>query len=303
MDSLTFVFKLMKKKHVQKINLFDIPISFETTGNYSLPEEFALFETACGSSQYTYEVSECEKIIRTGKELYTTDDFCVFREDDNEIRRFVRYESEKEENKFGVETIFYQNEKTISLKFSKGILKAYGKRLVLSQYLGIERLLLQKDGFLLHASLIKYGGAGIAFSAPSGTGKSTQAELWETYREAEIINGDRAGIRRMQDGSWLAYGSPMAGSSGIVKNERVCLQAIVVLRQAKENEIERMKPSEAFKALYSETLLNKWDSDYMLKLTELLINAAKQLPVYLLKCRPEKSAVELLEKELGSQGE
>ncbi|WP_370839368.1 hypothetical protein [Intestinibacter bartlettii] len=32
---------------------------------------------------------------------------------------------------------------------------------------------------------------GILFSAPSGTGKSTQADLWEKYENAEIINGDR----------------------------------------------------------------------------------------------------------------
>lgn len=287
----------MIKKHVKKVNLFDINLTFESEKDYSILEEFKDFQTTCEETDYIYEIEECEEIPKDGKLLYSVEDFSIYTEGETEIRRFVRYELAKEENGFGVETRFPKDD-SISLTFSKGILEAYKGKLLVIQYLGLEKLLLQKDGFLLHASLIEHQNMGIAFSAPSGTGKSTQAELWKKYRNAEIINGDRAGIRKMENGEFMAYGSPMAGSSGIVKNKKVSLQAIVILRQDKQNTIERMKPRDSFLALYSEALFNKWDEKYMQKLTELLIDVSVSVPVYLLKCRPDEEAVEILEKEL-----
>lgn len=42
--------------------------------------------------------------------------------------------------------------------------------------------MLDYDCFQLHASVIRVNGHGILFSAPSGTGKSTQADLWENMK-------------------------------------------------------------------------------------------------------------------------
>ena len=52
--------------------------------------------------------------------------------------------------------------------------------------IGLETLLLQHGGLLLHASLIKFNEKAVAFAGPSGVGKSTQAELWHTHMGAEI---------------------------------------------------------------------------------------------------------------------
>ena len=84
--------------------------------------------------------------------------------------------------------------------------------------IGLETLLLQHHGLLLHASLIKYNNICLAFAGPSGIGKSTQADIWQQRFAAEIINGDRAAIRKEED-RWIAYGSPYAGTSGIYKND------------------------------------------------------------------------------------
>ena len=85
--------------------------------------------------------------------------------------------------------------------------------------IGMETLLLQHQGLLLHASLINYKGKAIAFAGPSGIGKSTQADIWHTFLGADIINGDRAALRKERD-HWYAYGCPYAGTSGIYKNDR-----------------------------------------------------------------------------------
>ena len=89
--------------------------------------------------------------------------------------------------------------------------------------IGLETLLLQHQGLLLHASLINYAGRAIAFAGPSGVGKSTQADLWKKCLGAEIINGDRAVLRKNAD-HWIAYGSPYAGTSGIYKNNSAPLR-------------------------------------------------------------------------------
>src|SRR5699024_454714 len=108
----------------------------------------------------------------------------------------------------------------------------------------------------------------------------------------------RAGIRVFTDGRVMAYGSPVSGSSGIVKNREVYLNAIVVLRQAPENRIRKMTAIEAFRALYSETLMNTWDAWYMETMTDLLLDAVRCIPVYLLECRPDEEAVCILEQTL-----
>lgn len=160
-----------------------------------------------------------------------------------------------------------------------------------------ERILNRNHVFLLHASFIEWNHRGILFTAPSGTGKSTQAELWEAYEGAEIINGDRAALSRM-DGAWMAYGLPLAGSSHIYKNKCCQVNAVVVLRQGKKNCLYRLKPSEAFRKIYAETTVQYWDAEFQTILTDLLSDFVLRVPVYMLECIPEKSAVDLLKKEL-----
>lgn len=163
----------------------------------------------------------------------------------------------------------------------------------------LEILLTQFDTFSLHSSFICWRGHGILFTAPSGTGKSTQAGLWEAARNAEQLNGDRSMIR-LEKGTWNAYGSPFAGSSGIYKNESAPIGAIVVLRQASENKLTVLNPSEAFRLLYSETVIPKWYPKAHEKIIQLVMKLAYEIPVVMLQCLPDESAVEVLEQYLNT---
>lgn len=167
--------------------------------------------------------------------------------------------------------------------------------------IGLEKLLLDNSAFLLHSSFIRYRGRGILFSAPCGVGKSTQAALWEQYRNARILNGDRAGIR-VQDGTWTAYGMPFAGTSGIYRNDAAPLGAIVTLAQGPENVIRSLRPMEAVRKLLAETSCRRWDSDFMGRILDLLLKLTAQTSVYHLECRPDQGAVELLEHTLQKDG-
>lgn len=167
--------------------------------------------------------------------------------------------------------------------------------------IGLEKLLLDAYAFLLHASFIRWQGRGILFSAPCGTGKSTQADLWERYRNSETLNGDRAGVRCI-DGEWTAFGMPFAGTSGIYRNESAPIAAIVTLAQGPENVIRRMRPMEAIRRLLPECSCRRWDADFMSRMLELLLKLVSQVPVFLLECRPDEGAVELLYETLKKDG-
>lgn len=160
---------------------------------------------------------------------------------------------------------------------------------------GLETILLHFNAMILHASFIRWNDMGILFSASSGVGKSTQASLWERYENAEIINGDRSVIRNT-DAGWNAYGLPLAGSSGIYRNERCALRFIVLLEQAKENRILPVSVSEAYRFLYPEVMMHRWDRDFEEKASSLLFELIQEIPVIKLCCTPDQDAVNELKR-------
>lgn len=170
-------------------------------------------------------------------------------------------------------------------------------RLRLSAFLSLERPLLRRNAFLVHASVIDWQGRGILFTAPSGTGKSTQAELWRLHESANIINGDR-GLLRLTPTGWQVYGSPYAGSSGLYTSRSAGVACIVVLSQGPENRLKQLPPMAAFRHLYSGITVSAWDTEDVEKSTALLLKLLETVPVYHLSCRPDRDAVEVLKRAL-----
>lgn len=162
---------------------------------------------------------------------------------------------------------------------------------------GMHSKLLWFGGVVLHASYINWNGQAILFTAPSQTGKSTQAGLWEQYEGAEIINGDRALVRQ-KEGVWHAYGYPSCGSSDICINKTLPLKAIVVLKQDNDNSIVELNMSEKIRSLVSGIQVFAWNVDEVQKSFELAEKIIAQVPVFLLKCRPDKQAVDVLKNYL-----
>lgn len=181
----------------------------------------------------------------------------------------------------------YLKEKESYIEYSRNLL----------EIINIEQILNNFNAFILHSSFIKWKNKGILFSAPSGTGKSTQADLWEKYENAEIINGDKAGIRKM-DGRWMAYGLPFAGTSGIYKNKKAEISHIIVLRQGKENKLTRLSPRDAFIKLYSETVVHTWDKEFQENIINMITDVVQNVQIYQYECLPDKSAVDFLKEQI-----
>jgi len=164
-------------------------------------------------------------------------------------------------------------------------------------YLGFENWLLQHGGLLLHASLIQYHNNGIAFAGPSGVGKSTQANLWHQTAGAVILNGDRAVLRKTDQG-WIAFGSPFAGTSGIYTAEGVKLDAVVLLHQADKNELYTVTGGAAIQKLYPELSIHRFDGQFVEQAVDLLVDLVEHVAIRQLSCLPNTHAVQVLKEGL-----
>ena len=189
-------------------------------------------------------------------------------------------------------------EKQHAVQFRKRAERVQAKMVL--NALAAEHLIAQKHGFVFHCSYIAYNGKAILFTAPSGTGKTTQAELWKEYRGARIINGDRAAVR-LADGKLLAEGIPFAGSSQYCKNRSLPIEAIVYLGQAPETTIRKLRGYEAFSKIWEGVSVDTWDREDMENVSQLVQKAAQTIPVYHLPCTPDESAVIVLEDALRKQ--
>ena len=162
----------------------------------------------------------------------------------------------------------------------------------------LQHHLVRNGGFLLHASYIDVNGEAILFTAPSGTGKSTQAALWCDLRGAELINGDRAAVTIGEKGAF-ACGVPYSGSSQVRKNVTCPLKAVVVLSQEKETTVKRMETMTAFRSIWEGCSVNTWDPEDMNLCAQAVMGLLQRVPVYHLACTPDESAVRILEEALG----
>lgn len=153
------------------------------------------------------------------------------------------------------------------------------------------------NSLVIHSSAISYNGDGIIFSAPSGTGKTTHTNLWKNiYPNVNIINDDSP-IISISDSDILLYGSPWAGASGINKNTKVPLKAIVFLEQAPIDSIEKLSPMVALSKLLNE-IAKPMDKALMDKTFDLINILLTKVPCYLLKCTPTDKAVDVIWSEL-----
>ena len=161
-------------------------------------------------------------------------------------------------------------------------------------------LLVRNNCFLFHCSFILVNGKAVLFSGDSGKGKSTQADLWNRYRNAEIINGDRA-ILKLKDGKLYAYGTPYCGSSKISVNKSAEVAAIIFPEHSDVNSIKKVNSSfEAIPMIVRQMTVET--SEDTLKALSFSGELFKDVPVFKLQCIPDLTAVETVANELINLG-
>lgn len=166
----------------------------------------------------------------------------------------------------------------------------------------MERYMMECEGLILHSSFISHHDKSILFTAPSGTGKSTQATLWEKYAGAEVINGDRSVVWYDDiEGRFMTSGLPFCGSSCINKVRTIPLRGIVFISQSPENHAEIMSASVAVRKIFGEVSVNKWNADFVERALDLINHIVKSVTLVRLECNMEEEAVNTLKALVESQ--
>ena len=160
--------------------------------------------------------------------------------------------------------------------------------------------MINRGGMQIHSAAIAYRGEGILFSAPSGTGKTTQARMWIEHLGASMIQGDRP-IVRMREKDVLVYGTPWIGSDPLFQNICLPVKAIVFLEQAPVNEILNLDPNLAVQYLLPRCFLPYFSQQMMNKALLIAESILRRVPCYLLRCMPEMAAAEFLHDMIYSQ--
>ncbi len=156
------------------------------------------------------------------------------------------------------------------------------------------RKIINFNAIMLHSSSIKFKGYGIAFSANSGTGKSTHTSTWYNYfkdknEKVEFINDDKPIIRKIND-KYYIFGSPWSGKTDLNNNISAPLKAVVFLQQAKQNELFKIDNSKAAFLFIEQTVRPK-NKNLINKAFDTVSDIVKNIENYGLKCTIGENAV------------
>jgi hypothetical protein len=163
--------------------------------------------------------------------------------------------------------------------------------------IAVECHLACNGGVSLHASCLDYNAKALLFTAPSGTGKSTQARIWEKHYGARIISGDRPFLHHFEDGV-RAYGVPWDGKEQIFLQADRPVLAIVELRRAGKNSLRRLTREQAFRLLLKQCFIPIWDDELKFAIIKTIRLITQKIPFYRLFCTPDHHAAQLLHEVL-----
>ncbi len=149
----------------------------------------------------------------------------------------------------------------------------------------------------MHSSVVTKDGRGYLFLGKSGTGKSTHSQLWlNNIPGTELLNDDNPILRLMPDGTVRVYGSPWSGKTPCYKSKDAEVGAIVQLKQAPYNKIERMSVIQSYISLMEsassfrpfKALADGWHKT--------MEGVCGTTAFYLLECLPDRDAALLCYK-------
>ena len=160
-----------------------------------------------------------------------------------------------------------------------------------------EGRVLYKGGIVLHGAAVEYRQKGFIFAGISGSGKSTQANLWQKHRNALILNGDCPAVRII-DGMPIMFGTPWCGTSGQAINRQVPLSYVVLLKKGENNTLIELNETEAYLALLSNVLRSNFDTKSLDLSIENLKSLIGHIRVFEYTCTKGPEAVDILEKKL-----
>lgn len=148
----------------------------------------------------------------------------------------------------------------------------------------------QMEGiFAIHSVSVLYEKKAWLFSASSGTGKSTHAELWREQFHTPVINGD-LNLMKIEDGKPIVLGLPWCGTSGICDTRDYPLGGIVLLERAGEDWVEELTDGEKSRFVAQRLISPMWTTAQMRQCLDFTEQLSHLCYVTKLHCTKEPNA-------------
>ena len=145
----------------------------------------------------------------------------------------------------------------------------------------------------LHAACVETDDFAVAFTGPSGMGKSTRAMAWVNALGARLISGDRPAVRIEKDGS-TACGVPWDGKEQIFRDVEKPLRCILEVRRSSSNYLRKLSREQARKLLIQQSFMPMWDTDAAFMAMANVGMLIGRTPVYRVFCGPDEDAARVI---------
>ena len=155
------------------------------------------------------------------------------------------------------------------------------------------------NGFVLHSACIDAQGEGVAFLAPSGTGKTTHLMSWIKYLKdkATIVNGDKPIVRFMGN-TPIAYGTPWMGKEKLGQNTKTELKHLCFIERALENKALEISKEEAVEKILNQIYMPKNNPEATFKTIELADKLLSSCKLWTIYCNLDENAGEIAYKTI-----
>jgi hypothetical protein len=147
-------------------------------------------------------------------------------------------------------------------------------------------LIVDHDGFLLHAAGVVNGEKGYVFFGKSGTGKTTVARLSTDYT---LLSDDLLMVKSV-DGIFKVFATPFGGElRSERKNTVAAIDGFFLLKKDQSNHLKKVNYSKAIVNLLQNIVCFTKDQQTMRKLFNLACDCLTKRPCYEMHFLPDKS--------------
>lgn len=155
--------------------------------------------------------------------------------------------------------------------------------------------LLPFDRCLFHGVAFLWREKAWIFTAPSGTGKSTQYVLWKILygQELTILNGDKPALECRPDGQVWVHPSPWTGKEGMGRLKSAPLGGVIYLSQGQENAIAPLPLRQAVIPIFSQFLFTASTPAAVRQVAAIEERLLRAAPVWRLQNRGDEASARL----------
>ena len=146
----------------------------------------------------------------------------------------------------------------------------------------------------MHCSVVAVDGLAYAFTAKSGTGKSTHTAIRRRVfgSRAVMINDDKP-IIGIRNGKATVYGTPWNGKHGLGTNTSAPLKGVCFLSRGEKNVISKLeRKAQVLPALLNQTF-RPMEPVALKRTLEILDEIIECVDFYKLECNMEDEAAEV----------